>query len=160
MPVKLIADSGSTKCEWCLLANGKKKKIFTTGMSPYFLSAEQMVELLQKELVKKLQDVSIDEILKPAYLLIPAADKDFYAVLYQSVWKYLGSYFHLQGSEMNKYTLVKKMLDAGKSPELINNLHQVLEHCEAGMFTNATLEEDKEALLVKVKKLLEEVKAN
>jgi N-acetylglucosamine kinase-like BadF-type ATPase len=62
MPVKLIADSGSTKCEWCLLTNGKKKKIFTTGMSPYFLSAEQMVELLQKELVKKLKDVSIDEI--------------------------------------------------------------------------------------------------
>jgi len=62
MPVKLIADSGSTKCEWCLLANGKKKKIFTTGMSPYFLSAEQMVELLQKELVKKLKDVNIDEI--------------------------------------------------------------------------------------------------
>jgi len=62
MPVKLIADSGSTKCEWCLLANGKKKKIFTTGMSPYFLSAEQMVELLQKELVKKLKDVYINEI--------------------------------------------------------------------------------------------------
>jgi len=62
MPVKLIADSGSTKCEWCLLANGKKKKIFTTGMSPYFLSAEQMVELLQKELVKKLKDVNINEI--------------------------------------------------------------------------------------------------
>ncbi|HEX7905803.1 MAG TPA: BatD family protein [Chitinophagaceae bacterium] len=105
-------------------------------------------------------DITIDEILKPAYLLIPAADKDFYAVLYQSVWKYLGSHFYLQGSEMNKYTLVKKMLDAGKSPELINNLHQVLEHCEAGMFTNATLEENKEALLAKVKKLLEEVKAN
>ena len=62
MPVKLIVDSGSTKCEWCLLANGKKKKIFTTGMSPYFLSAEQMVELLQKELVKKLKDVNINEI--------------------------------------------------------------------------------------------------
>ncbi|QEC69853.1 N-acetylglucosamine kinase [Panacibacter ginsenosidivorans] len=62
MPVKLIADSGSTKCEWCLLANGKKKKIFTTGMSPYFLSAEQMIELLQKELLKKIKDVNIDEI--------------------------------------------------------------------------------------------------
>lgn len=62
MPVKLIADSGSTKCEWCLLANGKRKKFFTTGMSPYFLSAEQMVELLQKELLKKLKDVNIDEI--------------------------------------------------------------------------------------------------
>lgn len=105
-------------------------------------------------------EITIDEMLKPAYLLIPAADKDFYAVLYQSVWKYLGSYFHLQGSEMNKYTLVKKMLDAGKSADLINDLNHVLEHCEAGMFTNAALEENKEALLGKVKKLLEEIKAH
>jgi hypothetical protein len=34
---KLIADSGSTKAEWCLI-NGKKKKIlFTEGISPYFM---------------------------------------------------------------------------------------------------------------------------
>lgn len=62
MAVKLIADSGSTKCEWCLLTGEKKKKIFTTGMSPYFLSADQMVELLQKELVKKIKDVTVDEV--------------------------------------------------------------------------------------------------
>lgn len=62
MPVKLIADSGSTKCEWCLLANGKKKKIITQGISPYFLTAEQIIELLQKELLKKIKDITVDEI--------------------------------------------------------------------------------------------------
>lgn len=62
MPVKLIADSGSTKCEWCLLSNGKKKKIITQGISPYFLTADQIVELLQKDLVKKIRDITIDEI--------------------------------------------------------------------------------------------------
>jgi glucosamine kinase len=35
--VQLIADSGSTKCEWCLINNGKKKTILTQGISPYFL---------------------------------------------------------------------------------------------------------------------------
>jgi glucosamine kinase len=62
MVVKLIADSGSTKCEWCLLANGKKKKIITQGISPYFLSADQIIELLQKELLKKIKDIAVDEI--------------------------------------------------------------------------------------------------
>ena len=47
----LIADSGSTKCEWRFLHEGKAKKIFTTGISPYFLNAEQIKSLIQKELV-------------------------------------------------------------------------------------------------------------
>lgn len=50
MPVKLIADSGSTKAVWCLL-DGKKKRIITTqGISPYFLSAVQIQALLEKDL--------------------------------------------------------------------------------------------------------------
>lgn len=61
MPVKLIADSGSTKCEWCLLANGKKKKIITQGISPYFLTEEQVHELLRKELMRKI-NVEVDEV--------------------------------------------------------------------------------------------------
>lgn len=60
--IKLIADSGSTKCEWCLINNGKKKTIITQGISPYFLNTEQIVELLQKELMPKLKNVAIDEV--------------------------------------------------------------------------------------------------
>lgn len=60
--VKLIADSGATKAEWCLLNNGKTKKIHTQGISPYFLSSEQIVELLTNELKTKLKNIEIDEI--------------------------------------------------------------------------------------------------
>lgn len=62
MAVKLIADSGATKCEWCLLAADKKKKIITQGISPYFLNAEQIVDLLQKELLPKLKGIEVDEV--------------------------------------------------------------------------------------------------
>jgi glucosamine kinase len=48
--VTLIADSGATKTEWCVLKKGKKKTIFTQGISPYFLSTDQIVSLLEKEL--------------------------------------------------------------------------------------------------------------
>jgi glucosamine kinase len=58
----LIADSGATKCEWCLLQNGKKKTIYTQGISPYFLSGDQIKELLLNELSPKVKNISIDEI--------------------------------------------------------------------------------------------------
>jgi N-acetylglucosamine kinase-like BadF-type ATPase len=62
MPVKLIADSGSTKTEWCLITNGKKKKTITQGLSPYFLNQEQIREILMKELPKAFTSAEPDEI--------------------------------------------------------------------------------------------------
>lgn len=63
MTTVLIADSGSTKCEWRLIASGKKtKKIFTTGISPYFLQAGEIKALLQKELLPKIKNIIIDDI--------------------------------------------------------------------------------------------------
>lgn len=58
----LIADSGSTKTEWCLL-NGKDKiKIRTQGLSPYFLSASEMSDVLEKELLPELRKKRPSEI--------------------------------------------------------------------------------------------------
>jgi N-acetylglucosamine kinase-like BadF-type ATPase len=62
MPGKLIADSGATKCEWKLVADGKTKTILTQGISPYFLSPEQIIALLNKELLPKLKNASITDI--------------------------------------------------------------------------------------------------
>jgi len=59
---KLIADSGATKAEWCLVSNGKKKTVFTQGISPYFLNQQQIAELLKKELLPKIKNANIDEV--------------------------------------------------------------------------------------------------
>ncbi len=62
MSIKLIADSGSTKTEWCLI-NGKVKKFINTqGLSPYFLNAAQIQAILEKELMPKLKNTKLDEI--------------------------------------------------------------------------------------------------
>lgn len=61
-PVKLIADSGATKAEWCLIQGRKKKSIFTQGISPYFLNSEQIISLLQDELLPVLGKTTIDEV--------------------------------------------------------------------------------------------------
>lgn len=62
MSTILIADSGATKCEWCLIINNRKKTIFTTGISPYFLNSHEIIQLLLLELMPNLKKVVIDDI--------------------------------------------------------------------------------------------------
>jgi N-acetylglucosamine kinase-like BadF-type ATPase len=59
---KLLADSGATKAEWCLLKGTKKKILFTQGISPYFLNQFQIEDLLKKELLPRLKKEQISEI--------------------------------------------------------------------------------------------------
>lgn len=60
--VKLIADSGATKAEWCLIGGKRKKTIFTQGLSPYFLNTQQITDVLMKELYPKMKNVQVNEI--------------------------------------------------------------------------------------------------
>jgi glucosamine kinase len=59
---KLIADSGSTKTEWCLLKNNKSTLFTTQGMSPYFVNAEQIEQIIKTEVFPLLKKNKIDEI--------------------------------------------------------------------------------------------------
>ncbi len=59
---KLIADSGSTKTEWCLLKNDKPTLFTSQGMSPYFVNASQVENILQNEVFPYLGKNKIDEI--------------------------------------------------------------------------------------------------
>ncbi|MFN4284564.1 MAG: BadF/BadG/BcrA/BcrD ATPase family protein [Lacibacter sp.] len=58
----LLADSGSTKAEWCLLQPRKKKILFTQGISPYFMNESAIIEMLQRELLPQLKKSSIDAV--------------------------------------------------------------------------------------------------
>src|ERR1700682_2514823 len=51
----LIADSGSTKSEWCFISNGGKQIVETQGASPYFLNESQLVAMMQQELLPALK---------------------------------------------------------------------------------------------------------
>ncbi len=61
-PVLLIADSGATKTEWKLLKDGKGTTYLTQGISPYFLTTEQITELLKKELAEEIRELALDAI--------------------------------------------------------------------------------------------------
>ena len=59
---KLIADSGSTKTEWCLLKNNKPALFTSQGMSPYFVNAGQAEVIIKTEVLSFLKTSKIDEI--------------------------------------------------------------------------------------------------
>jgi N-acetylglucosamine kinase-like BadF-type ATPase len=59
----LIADSGATKCEWCLVSSRKKTQaVFTQGISPYFLDAAQIEMIIRNELLPQLNRPRISAI--------------------------------------------------------------------------------------------------
>ena len=59
----LIADSGATKCEWAVVEGGKSKKTINTGgISPYFLNAAQIQELVRKDLLPETKKYSFTEV--------------------------------------------------------------------------------------------------
>ncbi|MBN8673006.1 MAG: protein BatD [Chitinophagales bacterium] len=145
-----------------ITAVNKRASLVAAGIVVAFLLIVLIYWVIQKKPKKIVTEEkpvvvypSVDKVLQPAYLLIPAADKDFYAVVQQAIWKYISPRLSLSGSEMNKQALSQRMAEKNYSPVV---LLQVLEHCEAGMFTNAALEENKEALLEKVKTALGEIR--
>ena len=59
----LIADSGSTKIEWCVLDEGKVvAQVFTVGMNAMLLTEEEMAETIKRELMPHIGGLAIDEV--------------------------------------------------------------------------------------------------
>ncbi len=59
----LIADSGSTKIEWCVLDEGKVvAQVFTVGMNAMLLTEDEMAETMARELMPHIAGMAIDEV--------------------------------------------------------------------------------------------------
>jgi len=59
----LIADSGSTKTEWCVAERGKQvQRIITKGMNPYFQSEEEISGEIQSALAPELKTTTFDAV--------------------------------------------------------------------------------------------------
>ena len=57
----LIADSGSTKTEWCVAEQGKQvQRIFTKGMNPYFQSEGEISGEVRSILIPELKTTTFD----------------------------------------------------------------------------------------------------
>ncbi len=69
-PMKLIADSGSTKTIWMVMENGVVvKNLQTAGLNPYFHTPQTILSTLQTELFPWLDGKSIREVFLRRWLL-------------------------------------------------------------------------------------------
>lgn len=63
MPNVLLAESGSTKTDWCLLRDAQKMVSFkTSGINPYLQSPDETLQMLQQELKWKPEKYPVDAI--------------------------------------------------------------------------------------------------
>ena len=58
----LIADSGSTKTDWCLITENQSIQISTPGINPFFQNEQEIKQLLCEELLPKIQVSPINHI--------------------------------------------------------------------------------------------------
>lgn len=63
----LIADSGATKCEWCLVDGKKKRTVFTQGISPYFLNSVEIESIIRNEMLPGLKKFPLSSIKEVHY---------------------------------------------------------------------------------------------
>jgi N-acetylglucosamine kinase-like BadF-type ATPase len=60
--MKLIADSGSTKTDWCLIDGDEIVYFKTKGLNPFFYSAAEFCAVLKSDLKPKLPKATVHEI--------------------------------------------------------------------------------------------------
>ncbi len=59
----IIADCGSTKCDWLLIHGGRDQTLENTvGFSPFFHTTEEITNILKTELVPKLKPETVKEV--------------------------------------------------------------------------------------------------
>lgn len=100
--------------------------------------------------------ISVEELLQPAVLMIPAADTDFYKALQQATWKAMEQHFVLNGNH-SKAALISLLKKQETAQADIDALTSLLSQCEMGIFTNAELGEHKETVVENARELLKRI---
>jgi BatD DUF11 like domain len=104
-------------------------------------------------LVRK--QLSIEELLQPVQMA--GDDNAFYAALRKAAWSFLSARFELSGSGMNKQLVQRRMKERGLGDESVNKMLQLLDHCDAGIFTKAELGNNREMMITGTQRLFEEI---
>ena len=103
---------------------------------------------------------SVENLLEPAYEMVSDEGNRFHSILHGIIWKFAAEQFLLSGSEMSKQILSARMSEVHINGNIIERLFKIIEQCETGMFTNASLTDDKKSILVQAKEVLESISLN
>jgi len=61
--MKIIADSGATKTDWCLInGSGEVQTVQTVGLNPFFLDEDEILNVLRKDLYPYLDNKKVEQV--------------------------------------------------------------------------------------------------
>jgi len=98
--------------------------------------------------------IVVNGILQVANTFSEAGGTTFYSVLRNCIWDFFAQYFGLTGSKMNKASLAEVLQEKNIDEENQKAIVEILDQCEAGIFTNAGGTGDPRKLLHDTKDLL------
>ncbi|MCL2598223.1 MAG: ATPase [Paludibacter sp.] len=108
----LIADSGSTKTDWCVSEQGKQLQWVTTqGINPFFLSEDAIGEEIRSSLLPKLQTSTFDALYFYGAGCLPEE--------IQMMQNALGKYLNVKTVEVNSDMLAAARGLSGRNPGII-----------------------------------------
>ncbi|MES1198129.1 MAG: BatD family protein [Chitinophagaceae bacterium] len=149
--------TGRQQKKYWLIGTAALLLCFATGYWFLIRKRNKKTEIIRDNKIDDPGLLSVNEILPASLLLSSLKDADFYRSLHLSIWRFFNHYFHLSGSEMNKENLLVKLRDSGINERAVADTLHILQECENGMFTNASLTNNKEKLIEKTRKLFEEI---
>jgi len=120
----------------------------------FLIAARKKTKIAAPVIIEAEERPSVESFIQPAEIMLVADDSRFYNELSKSIWNYFGHKTKLAGSEMNKKRLNDFLKSANIDQQIINDLMNVLQLCEAGIYTTAIHTEDKGEVLEKVKTIL------
>ena len=115
----------------------KKRKHLQQGTTPSLAAAPAAGDLLAA--AQRLQD---------------APGKSFYEALRSAIWQFLGHHLQLAGSRMSKQDMMQALQERNISLSERQQLNNILEACETGIFTNADTGDVKGELMKETRQLL------
>jgi hypothetical protein len=104
--------------------------------------------------------LSVADILKPLQLSPVMNDKGFYALLRGCIWNFFTIRFGLSGSQMSRLNLLAVMHQKNIDEKSREDILDILQECEEGIFTDATAPLDRPALFARTKTVLEKIDLN
>jgi hypothetical protein len=108
---------------------------------------KQTVDVPVEQTVVAVPQTGVNELLKPATILMHADDTSFYTSLRKTIWEFAEQQFGLTGSSMNKRALSMAFDARNIAIADQQSILQILDACETGLFTGAVSVNDKQQLL-------------
>jgi hypothetical protein len=131
--------------------------LLVLGVIAYWIFRKKESEPIQPLHTEVKEKPSSLMLLQPALDAINKEEKEFYTTLRSAIWSFAEQHFGLHGSIITKEGLSYQMKAKGINETLSEQLRSILVQCERGMFTNASLENDKEKLVGETKAIFEAI---